>query len=165
MGGLDLEMTFKDHYSEVLDVLDGLFNHIFEGLSTQFAAEREAVRQQYPFEDLKWKYPEAIKLLREKGPAVVEEKLKTAANDHEKKVFQAHLESVKVHDDEEDISTEDEKVLGAVIKQEFGEEFYIIDKFPKAVRPWRGDYVGSAADSRASDAPGQGGVHGSGPQT
>uniref|UniRef100_A0A7S0ZV83 aspartate--tRNA ligase n=1 Tax=Noctiluca scintillans TaxID=2966 RepID=A0A7S0ZV83_NOCSC len=141
--GLDLEMTFKDHYSEVLDVLDGLFNHIFEGLSTQFAAEREAVRQQYPFEDLKWKYPclklkypEAIKLLREKGPAVVEEKLKTAANDHEKKVFQAHLESVKVHDDEEDISTEDEKVLGAVIKQEFGEEFYIIDKFPKAVRPF-----------------------------
>eukprot|EP00439_Symbiodinium_sp_Y106_P015414 s7050_g2.t1 len=55
--GLDLEMTFKDHYHEVLDVLDGLFNHIFTGLTEKFAREIEAVKTQYPLEDLKWKHP------------------------------------------------------------------------------------------------------------
>merc|ERR1712232_483176 len=42
--GLDMEMTFKDHYSEVLDMLDGLFYHIFEGLNQRFHKEIEAVR-------------------------------------------------------------------------------------------------------------------------
>lgn len=79
--GLDLEMTFKDHYHEVLEVLDGLFNHIFEGLQTRFKREIDAVRSQYPFEDLKWKYPckrltfkEAVGLLRSKGPAILQKR-------------------------------------------------------------------------------------------
>jgi len=141
--GLDLEMVFKEHYHEVLDVMDGLFNHIFTGLQTRFAREIAAIKTQYPFEDLKWKYPckrltfqEAIGLLRTKGPAVLERKLKAAATDYEKGLVQKHLESVKVHEDEEDISTEDEKVLGVVMLEEYGEELYIIDKFPKDVRPF-----------------------------
>jgi len=141
--GLDIEMTFKDHYHEVLEVLDGLFNHIFEGLNSRFRREIDAVREQFPFEDLKWKYPckrltfkEAIGLLRSKGPAVLERKLKAAESDYEKGLIQKHLESVKVHEDEEDISTEDEKVLGVVMLEEFGEELYIIDKFPKDTRPF-----------------------------
>mmetsp|Transcript_39538 Transcript_39538/g.93035 ORF Transcript_39538/g.93035 Transcript_39538/m.93035 type:complete len:794 (+) Transcript_39538:109-2490(+) len=141
--GLDLEMTFKDHYTEVLTVLDELFNHIFTGLSERFRTEVEAVRSQYPFQDLKWKhpclklkYPDAIKLLRSKGPAVLEKRLAEAKTDYDRKIIERHLESVKAHEDEEDISTEDEKVLGVVIREEYGEEFYIIDKFPKAVRPF-----------------------------
>merc|ERR1740138_536938 len=55
--GLDLEMTFRDHYHECLDVLSGLFDHIFKDISTRFRREMEAVRSQYPFEDLKWKNP------------------------------------------------------------------------------------------------------------
>merc|ERR1712139_732175 len=47
-----------------------------------------------------------------------------------------HLESVKAHEDEEDISTEDEKLLGRVIRKLHGQDFYIIDKFPTAVRPF-----------------------------
>eukprot|EP00415_Alexandrium_ostenfeldii_P000732 UN0732 len=50
--------------------------------------------------------------------------------------MQKHLESVKAHQDEADISTEDEKLLGVVIDEEYGEELYIIDKFPKDVRPF-----------------------------
>merc|ERR1719230_2352171 len=45
--GLDMEMTFKDHYHEVLEVLDGMFNHIFTGLTKSFKDEIEAVRKQY----------------------------------------------------------------------------------------------------------------------
>merc|ERR1719240_1923539 len=79
--GLDMEMTFMEHYSEVLEVLDGLFDHIFRGLNERFRDEIEAVRRQYPFEDLKWKYPclkipfyEGMKLLREHGPTIIEAK-------------------------------------------------------------------------------------------
>merc|ERR1712125_249065 len=141
--GMDMEMTFKDHYHEVLEVLDGLFNHIFTGINSRFSREIEAVRQQYPFEDLKWKYPckrftfkEAVGLLRAKGPAILEARLKAAATDYEKGLIKKHLESVRAHEDEEDISTEDEKILGKVILKEFEEEFYIIDKFPKETRPF-----------------------------
>jgi len=141
--GLDIEMTFREHYHEVLDVLDGLFNHIFTGISTRFSREMEAVRQQYPFEDLKWKYPclrltfkEAIGLLRTKGAAVLEKRIQAEDRKYERDLLQKHLDSVKVHEDEEDISTADEKVLGAVILEEYGEELYIIDKFPKDTRPF-----------------------------
>lgn len=139
--GLDMEMTFKDNYHEVLDVLSGLFNHIFTGLNTRFKREIEAVRTQYPFPDLKWKHPclkltfaEACKLLREKAPALLEKRLTAAASDYEKGLIQKHLESVKVHGDEDDISTEDERVLGVLVEQAYDQNFYIIDKFPKDVR-------------------------------
>jgi len=142
--GLDMEMTFNDHYSEVLDVLDGLFNHMFQGLSTRFRAEIEAVRKQHPFEDLKWKYPclkipfrQAIELLRSHGPAIVQARLEQEElSDYERGILQNHVKSMQAHHEEDDISTEDEKVLGKVIAAQYGEEFYMIDKFPKATRPF-----------------------------
>jgi len=141
--GLDIEMTFKDHYHEVLAVLDGLFNHIFKGLTERFAREIEAVKTQYPFEDLKWKHPclrlkfsEAIALLRKEGPPILEERVKEAASDYDRKILEKHLASVKAHEENEDISTEDEKLLGIIIHKKYGEDLYIIDKFPKEVRPF-----------------------------
>lgn len=141
--GLDIEMTFKDHYHEVLDVLDGLFNHIFKGLTDRFAREIEAVKTQYPFEDLKWKHPclrlkfsEAIALLRKEGPAILEQRITEAASDYDRKILEKHLASVKEHQENEDISTEDEKLLGIIIHKTHGEDLYIIDKFPKEVRPF-----------------------------
>jgi len=141
--GMDLEMVFQEHYHEVLDVLDGLFNHIFTGLTERFSRELEAVKSQYPYEPLKWKYPcmrltfkEAIGLLRKFGPAILEQRLKEAKTDYEKGIIEKHLASVKAHDDEEDISTEDEKVLGLIMLEQYGEELYIIDKFPRDTRPF-----------------------------
>lgn len=48
--GLDIEMAFYEHYHEVLDVLDGLFHHIFTGLETKFAKEIQIISQQYAIE-------------------------------------------------------------------------------------------------------------------
>jgi len=142
--GLDMEMVFNDHYHECLDVLDGMFNHIFKGLNERYKAEIEAVRVQYPFEDLKWKYPcrrfifkDAVDLLRKEGPKVVEKRLQNPAlNDNERKVMKNHIEALKVHDCLDDLSTEDERVLGEVVAAKYGEQFYIIDKFPTEVRPF-----------------------------
>ena len=118
--GLDLEMTFKEDYHEVLDFIAELFVHIFDGLQTSYRTELDVIRRQYPFEDLKYHrgdkktlrltFAEGIKLLREEGGVQV--------------------------GDYEDLSTANEKLLGKLVKQKHGVDFYILDKFPLEVRPF-----------------------------
>jgi aspartyl-tRNA synthetase len=160
--GLDLEMPFREHYSEVLDVMDAMFNHIFTGLNTACKKELEAVRQQHPFEDLKWsypclrlEYPEAVRLLVENGPGVIQgdidnielELASMEANNPEleesrkrlekrKSELLAHLESVTVHKENQDMGTSDEKVLGRVIRRIHDTDFYMITRFPVEIRPF-----------------------------
>jgi aspartyl-tRNA synthetase len=145
--GLDMEMCFMEHYHEVLDVLDGLMNHIFTGLNEKCKTEIAAVKTQYPFEDLKWQYPckrftfaEAVQLLRAKGPAYLKKDLASVAKDdledYNKRLIQEHLDSIPGHGDLDDISTKDEKLLGRIVHDELEQDFYIIDKFPAALRPF-----------------------------
>jgi len=114
--GFDMEMCIKEHYDEVLDVFSDLFIHIFDGINERCKNELERVREQHPFEDLKYlrptlklTYAEGCKLLREAG---VEQ------------------------DDYEDLSTENEKKLGGIVKEKFGTDFFMMDKYPLAVRPF-----------------------------
>jgi len=145
--GLDMEMVFKEHYSEVLDVLDGLFDYIFTNLNARFRPEIETVRKQYPFKDLKWKgikdggclilrFDEAITLLRAEGPKILEERLKTEKEVFFIKKYNDHIVAMKNKNLTDDLSTEDEKVLGEVISNKYDQDFYIIDKFPAEVRPF-----------------------------
>ncbi|KAJ3113309.1 Aspartate--tRNA ligase, cytoplasmic [Phlyctochytrium bullatum] len=108
--GLDLEMAFHEHYHEVLDVLDELFVYLFRGLKERFAKEIAIVKRQYPFEDflfldksLRLDFAEGIKLLREAGIEI---------------------------DDFADFSTEQEKLLGKLVREKYNTDFYILDKFP-----------------------------------
>lgn len=41
-----------------------------------------------------------------------------------------------VMDDEEDLSTPNEKLLGRLIKAKYDTDFYMLDKFPLAIRPF-----------------------------
>ncbi|KAG7312639.1 Aspartate--tRNA ligase-cytoplasmic [Plutella xylostella] len=114
--GLDLEMAFKFHYHEVLDVIGQTFTDIFRGLRDQCAAEIEAVRQQFKVEPfkfldppLKLEFPQAIAMLKEAGVTIGEE---------------------------DDLSTPDEKLLGRLVKAKYDTDFYILDKYPLAVRPF-----------------------------
>jgi len=72
--GLDMEMVIKEHYFEVLDMLAGMFCHIFKGLSTRFKKELATVNAQYPFEDFKCVEPvvklhfkDGVKMLKAAG--------------------------------------------------------------------------------------------------
>jgi aspartyl/asparaginyl-tRNA synthetase len=72
--GLDLEMAIDEHYDEVMDVFSDLFIHIFDGLNERCKEQLERVREQHPFEDLKYlrptlklTYAEGCALLREAG--------------------------------------------------------------------------------------------------
>ena len=124
-------------------MLDRTFNAVFDGLNEQYKPELEAVRVQYPFQDLRYrcpclrfKYAEAMALLREQGPPKLRARLDGMADEGAKKKLEARIESVANHADTEDIGTEDEKLLGEIIGRVHGQDFYIIDKFPANVRPF-----------------------------
>eukprot|EP00741_Cyanophora_paradoxa_P005242 tig00000865_g5082.t1 len=114
--GLDLEMAIKEHYYEVLDVLDGLFVYIFENLEKRCAKELAAVRAQFPFTPFKYRKPslritfaEGIKMLRDAGVEV---------------------------GDYDDLNTAQEKKLGALVREKYDTDFYMMDQYPLAVRPF-----------------------------
>lgn len=45
-------MCINEHYFEVLDMFSKMFIFIFDNLKKRYGRELEAVRRQYPFEDL-----------------------------------------------------------------------------------------------------------------
>ena len=113
---LDLEMAIKNHYYEALDVMEGLLNHIFTGLNERYGKELAMLNEQYPFEPFKWVTPcprldfkEGCKLLEEEG--------------------------IK-QDPLDDLSTETERALGAIVRKKFGTDFYMLVGYPMAARPF-----------------------------
>jgi nondiscriminating aspartyl-tRNA synthetase len=114
--GFDLEMAINEHYDEVLAVFSDLFIAIFDGINDRCKSELERVREQHPFEDLKYlkptlkiTYAEGCKLLRQAGVD---------------------------QDDYEDLSTINEKKLGDIVKEKYGTDFFFMDKYPLSVRPF-----------------------------
>lgn len=114
--GLDLEMVIHEHYDEVLTVMSELFIYIFDGVNERCKPELERVREQHPFEDLQYLSP-TLKLTFAEGCALLRE---------------AGIDQ----DNYEDLSTENEKKLGDIVKQKYGTDFFFLDKFPLAVRPF-----------------------------
>jgi nondiscriminating aspartyl-tRNA synthetase len=114
--GLDLEMAFNFHYHEVVHTIGELLIEIFHHLQVTYKEEIETVRKQYPCEPfiftekpLILEYPQGVAMLRAAG---VEQP------------------------DEEDLSTANEKLLGKLVREKYQTDFYILDKFPLAVRPF-----------------------------
>ncbi|PWA73673.1 hypothetical protein CTI12_AA258110 [Artemisia annua] len=52
--GLDVEMEINENYSEVMDIVDNLFNEMFGKLNEICQKEIEAIGKQYPFKPLKF---------------------------------------------------------------------------------------------------------------
>jgi len=114
--GLDMEMTIKEHYFEVLDMLADLLVHIFKGLETRYKQELDVIKQQYPFEDFKCKSP-VLKIHFKEGVQM----LKDAG---------IHQEPL------DDLSTETEKALGKLVREKYDTDFYMLYGYPSAVRPF-----------------------------
>lgn len=116
--GLDVECEVLEHYHEVVKMLGGLFLFMFRELPKRFPREHSLIHAQYPApefqapegdEPLILPFWEGIRMLREDGAEI---------GDHE------------------DLSTEMEKRLGRLVRAKFGTDFYILDKYPLAVRPF-----------------------------
>ncbi|KAI9289528.1 hypothetical protein BC943DRAFT_271876 [Umbelopsis sp. AD052] len=114
--GLDMEMAFEEHYHEVMDVFDEMFVSIFTGLKELFNNELEAVKRQMPFEDFEF-LPKSLRLNFAEGIAML------------------RAAGVEIGD-YDDMSTEQERFLGKLVKEKYHTDFYMLDKFPLAVRPF-----------------------------
>lgn len=114
--GLDIEMEIKEHYFEVLDVIHDLFYYIFEGLNQRHAFELNIIANQYPFELIKMT-KESVRL-----------------------DFREGCELLKAHGVEQDVNqdldTVNEALLGKIVKEKFGTDFYILYRYPKSARPF-----------------------------
>jgi len=114
--GLDLEMAFKEHYHEVVDLLNQLFMFIFSELPKRYSKEIATVRRQYPCEEFLvpsapvcLHFKEAVQLLRDAGYEL---------------------------GDMDDLSTETERALGKLVRDKYQTDFYMVDKFPLEIRPF-----------------------------
>jgi len=114
--GMDFEMEIKEHYHELLQVLGNCFVHIFEQLNKFCQKEMAAIQQQYPFQPLRFRpknetlvlsHKEACEMLAVQGEIVVI-----------------------------DFTTPQEKLLGKIVAAKYGTDFYIVDKYPLAARPF-----------------------------
>ena len=114
--GLDLEMEFKNHYFEVLDLIGELMVFMFKQMKVRYSRELGVISEQYPFEDFKCADPvvkinfkDGVKMLQEAG------------------VHQAPLE---------DLSTETEKALGKLVREKYDTDFYMLYGYPTNARPF-----------------------------
>lgn len=105
----------------MIDLLDGMFRHIFIGLAERCKDEIAAVRKQYPGEDFKLAaetpkldFIEEISALRSLRP------------------------DLQIPEDlsEYDPGTEAEKALGAYVKEKYGSDFFMLLNYPLAARPF-----------------------------
>ncbi|KAJ0162751.1 Aspartate--tRNA ligase, cytoplasmic [Colletotrichum tanaceti] len=119
--GLDIEMKIHKHYHEIIKVLDQTLKNIFAAV--QSMPELKIIRERFPSEDLVWldetpiiPFPEGLQMLRDDGRDVADE----------------------------DLSTPDEIRLGELVKEKYGTDYYILDKFPANARPF---YTHKAEDA------------------
>mmetsp|Transcript_16109 Transcript_16109/g.40393 ORF Transcript_16109/g.40393 Transcript_16109/m.40393 type:complete len:549 (-) Transcript_16109:228-1874(-) len=114
--GLDMEMEIKEHYFEVLDVLDRLFVHMFDGFNQRFGKELQVIGEQYPFEPLQYlrktlklTFAEGIQMLTDAGYEI---------------------------GPYDDLNTEMERTLGKLVKEKYQTDFYFLHRYPLAIRPF-----------------------------
>jgi nondiscriminating aspartyl-tRNA synthetase len=130
--GLDMEMAFEEDYHEVVGLLEELMLYIFNGLRTRYGRETDLVRSIYSVEEFalpeagkvpRLPFSEGIQMLRDDGVEIGE--------------F-------------DDLSTPDEKRLGALVLKKYGTDFYVLDKYPLAIRPF---YTMPSAETQAAYDP------------
>ncbi|KAL4863554.1 hypothetical protein BDV12DRAFT_206395 [Aspergillus spectabilis] len=120
--GLDIEMAIEEHYHEMLEVLDGVIKTILQGVYGRFRREIEIIKHQFPSEDLVWldetpiiRFTDGIKMLNESG-----------WRDDEGNPLP----------EDQDLGTRDEIRLGELVKEKYGADYYVLDKFPVDARPF-----------------------------
>jgi len=107
---VDIEMAFIENEEEVMRILEGLVRAVWETASEQHedlnVLKKEVKVPDLPFRRLK--YDNVVEILQERGSSIVWG---------------------------QDLSSEDEKMLGDIMKEE-GSEFYFITKYPIEAKPF-----------------------------
>jgi nondiscriminating aspartyl-tRNA synthetase len=146
---LDVEMRINEHYYEVLDVAEELFRYMFDHM----AANKDllaAIAEQHPFEPIEYVVPASK--IAELGVGVIDEGIETT-DPYGARIRNRQLSVLRIpfpggialHNTapgvtpaplDEDISTDAEKLLGKLVKERYGVDYYIMDRYPAAARPF-----------------------------
>jgi aspartyl-tRNA synthetase len=120
--GLDIEMAIDEHYHEMLETLDAVIKNILKGIYSKYRREVELIKHQFPSEDIVWldetpiiRFTDGIKMLNDSGWRSEEGELLPL---------------------DEDLATRDEIRLGELVKEQYGTDYYVLDKFPRDARPF-----------------------------
>ncbi|KAJ5178800.1 hypothetical protein N7492_002010 [Penicillium capsulatum] len=120
--GLDIEMAIEEHYHEMLETLDATIKNILSGIYGKHRREIELVKDQFPSNDVVWldetpiiRFRDGIKMLNDSG-----------WRDDEGNLLP----------EDEDLATRDEIRLGELVKEKYGTDYYVLDKFPREARPF-----------------------------
>ncbi|KAG5943635.1 hypothetical protein E4U59_000186 [Claviceps monticola] len=111
--GLDIEMAIQHDYHEVLDVIDEFLKSVFTAVYAM--PEVKEVQKRWPSKEFKWlqqtlilNFEDGVKMLRADGRDVPME----------------------------DLSTPNEIRLGELVREKYGTDYYVLDKFPASARPF-----------------------------
>lgn len=111
--GLDLEMAIDNDYHEVIWVIDDFLKSVFEAVYS--LPEIELLQKRWPSKEFKWldqtlilDFADGIQMLRDDGRDV----------------------------EMEDLSTPDEIRLGQLVREKYGTDYYVLDRFPASARPF-----------------------------
>ncbi|OTA59306.1 aspartyl-tRNA synthetase [Hypoxylon sp. EC38] len=120
--GLDIEMAIHKDYHEALDIIDDLLKSIFKGIYARYRKELDHIKTKFPHEDLVWlektprlTFKEGVQLLNSSG----------WTDDDGKQASE-----------NEDLGTRAEIRLGQLVKEKYGTDYFILDKFPASARPF-----------------------------
>ncbi|KAM4064702.1 tRNA synthetases class II (D, K and n) domain-containing protein [Hirsutella rhossiliensis] len=112
--GLDIEMAIEHDYHEVIYVIDDFLKAVFKAVYAM--PELAEVQKRWPSKEFKYldetlilDFIDGIKMLRDDGRDVEEE---------------------------EDLATADEIRLGQLVREKYGTDYYVLDKFPASARPF-----------------------------
>lgn len=111
--GLDIEMAIEKDYHEVVWVIDDFLKSVFEAVYS--LPEIEILQSRWPSKEFKWldetlilDFRDGLQMLRDDGRDVADE----------------------------DLSTPDEMRLGELVREKYGTDYYVLDKFPANARPF-----------------------------
>lgn len=114
--GMDFEMEIQRNYHEITNTLYNTLVFIFDKIRETCGKELEIINVQHPFEPLIYsrqpvilQWAEGIQMIREKGGII---------------------------EDEEDLCSKNEKLLGEAVRQKYNTDIFILDGFPSKVRPF-----------------------------
>lgn len=120
--GMDLEMAIHNDYHEAMNVIDEMLKAIFKGVYSRHRKEIDNVKTKFPHEDLVWleqtprlTFKEGVQLLNSSG----------WTDDDGRPVAE-----------NEDLGTRSEIRLGQLVKEKYGTDYFILDKFPTSARPF-----------------------------
>ncbi len=116
--GLDVEMTIspaKD-YTEVIELLWNVLTYIFTNLHIKYDKEIAYIKEKFPYEEIKYPVKPLIIDFKDGVQMLIDAGINQKHN--------------------EDLNTENERLLGNIVKEKYGSDLFVLNKYPLCVRPF-----------------------------